>query len=89
MDTWSEWFDHDGNGCPCPGQWVQVRARTPKGVLITGEGIARSSGAAWYSRNYGGVYTDGRLILVVQQYRIRRPKGMDVLDELIREVEEV
>ena len=25
QDEWTEWFQHDGKGCPCVGRWVQAK----------------------------------------------------------------
>ena len=79
QDTWGPWIEHDGKGCPCKGQWVQVINKTCgfwEGKAGTeGDGAARS----WdwsYSFEYDPVI----------RYRIRKPRGMVILEALLQDL---
>ena len=74
--TYGPWINHDGKGCPCLGMWVHS-------VHCNGmefEGIAGSQGGqSWDWSNYQ------RYSRIVR-YRIRKPKGMEVIDQIMRKI---
>lgn len=76
-EEWGPWIEHDGKGCPCAGQWTE-------GVNLNGrsrEGIASQAGAGW-------VWLMPHPRESVIRYRIRRPKGMAILDAILRNLPE-
>ena len=89
-DDWTPWKDHDGRGCPCVGEVVQValmdltgRLFVPSELFIAGaecsaERIdpARSVLSAWVWPL--GKPEPGRII----RYRIRKPKGLAILQAI-------
>jgi hypothetical protein len=74
-EEWGPWIDHDGRGCPCVGEYAE-RIHSTGYVVI---GIIRFGGHSWHWR---AGYT--RVI----RYRIRKPKGMVILESLIADLPE-
>ena len=85
-DEWGPWIEHDGKGCPCVGQYVRVDLRN--GVtreVIAGEECRRAgvsvngerSSWVWMART---AYQRGYEVI---RYRIRRPRGLTILQDLI------
>lgn len=78
-DEWGPWIDHDGNGCPCRGKYVQCINDGRRGVW---EGIAGSCGGqSWDWRN-------ARYCRIVIRYRIRKPRALIQLIELVENLPE-
>lgn len=71
-EEWTEWFLHDGKGCPCPGAWVNVRGE--KGSQYEN----RASDPAW-EPNWNWEPKHERII----SYRIRKPRALIQLREMI------
>ena len=84
-DVWGPWVDHDGMGCPCEGQYVQVECADGEltegvaGSKCRSEGVNVHRGflSAWYWPN--GTAEGKRIV----RYRIRKPRGLAILQELI------
>lgn len=83
-DEWGPWIEHDGRGCPCVGMWVhriydRVAVDVSDGVLKN-EKIGRVKNAAsksWFwTRRYARVI----------RYRIRKPRGLTILENLIADL---
>lgn len=80
-DEWGPWIEHDGKGCPCVGKFVHVvfdrPGISPDGTITSEEfGIAgQHGGESWL---WLPVYT--RVI----RYRIRKPRGLTILEELLQ-----
>lgn len=76
-DGWTDWINHDGKGCPCVGWWVEV---VNYGISDTWIGIAGSGGGkSWYWSTH---YTP------VIRYRVRKPKGAEMLERLVQDMPE-
>ena len=86
MSEWGPWIEHDGKGCPCVGQYVQTE-RLKKienwvgssATIVDGKftwGIARG-GKSWFWEN-------GWTRII--RYRIRKPRGLTVLENLIADL---
>lgn len=89
-DEWGPWIEHDGSGCPCVGYYIQIEldrdakrhpdrfiainSRTFEGLLS----IDLSLGAEW-SWDWGAR---------VMRYRIRRPKALLQLIEMVETLPE-
>lgn len=80
------WIAHDGTGRPVPsGTAVQVVLECESGDLVgpfdafAGEG----SGRSWHWANWRRVMPDGGICARVIRYRIRRPRGMEILQQLV------
>lgn len=76
-EEWGPWIEHDGRGCPCLGQYVQVQNRDRKG---TWEGIAGSEGGLSWD------WSNAFLFDPVIRYRIRKPRGLTILQDLIADL---
>lgn len=85
-EEWGPWIDHDGKGCPCLGEYVRVVKFNGDVVeAIAGSQLARAgfsisdtiwSAWVWNYPKPGGVKT----------YRIRKPRGMKVLETILAEI---
>lgn len=90
-EEWSNWFLHDGKGCPCAGCMVEavferatysvitysvVRTRIdPPELFIAGSG----GGQSWDWSNWP---KHSRIL----RYRIRKPRGLTILENLIADL---
>ena len=82
-DTWGPWVEHDGKGCPVRGQYMQlVELCAGRGELPVKELIAASEGGLSWSWSNAPEYTS------VIRYRVRKPRAMERLNALLREVED-
>ena len=79
-DEWGPWIEHDGTECPCVGEWVQAamsgpqHARWSHGTFFRGiwEGRARGVNCWVYGSNH----------MQVVRFRIRKPRGLAILEEI-------
>lgn len=83
---WGPWIEHDGKGCPCVGEYVHreyrfvhYRWRGRKDTVLSGNfawGIAED-GPSWrWDPDWNPVI----------RYRIRKPRGMTILENLIADL---
>ncbi len=81
------WVLHDGKGCPCVGKYVQADlVGGSNGKLCTLEGMAGlKGGICWDWRNFGKATPKGRVSKVIR-FRIRRPKGMAILNAILADL---
>jgi len=85
MSEWGPWIEHDGKGCPLhPGVYVMVCFEWPtmKGKQKIQEGPLTQARCAsenwlWPRRSEWGHPC------VVAKYRIRKPKGLTILEGLL------
>lgn len=81
QEEWTEWFQHDGKGCPCVGKMVQVEVHGSRtGRIWFEEGRAGSNGG--HSWNW----TNKSICILIIRYRIRRPKGMAILHQILADL---
>ena len=76
-EQWGPWIEHDGRGCPCIGEYVQGVGDC--GGVIEAE--VKFDGPAWHWSNAG-------IFEVVIRYRIRKPRGIVVLESLLADLPE-
>ena len=93
-DEWGPWVDHDGMGCPCWGAWVEsvdaagtVEQHIAGRIFVDEMGNLVKKppyvdGSAWTWRSMPTVVFHLRVI----RYRIRKPRGMAVLEQLIADI---
>lgn len=89
-DEWGPWIEHDGSGCPLPaGTLGEAKLRCGRvasfraccGSTLGGPYVkATASGSAWIWGS--SVYTEQEVV----RYRIRRPRGMAVLDKAMTDL---
>lgn len=88
-EEWGPWIEHDGEGCPCVGMYAQALAemeisaisRNTKMVKVSDrvmEGIA-TEGGSWGMKEGFNRYL---------MYRIRKPKGLQILEALLKDLPE-
>lgn len=86
---WGPWIDHDGKGCPCVGELVQCETGSTVKLLnvdalVLGDRLiqyiplAGSKHRSWY-------WVPGFNFIL--KYRIRKPKGLTMLENILAEVE--
>lgn len=88
-EEWGPWIDHDGKGCPCVGQFFHgeldirsYRDENPRvSVLSNGKEVMgfAGGGASWF--------WDGWPEPKIIRYRIRKPRALSQLQQMIRELE--
>lgn len=85
-EEWGPWIEHDGKGCPCVGQYVHTQQCDGRSVFgLAGTSRARavslgmSPGGSWDWANKARCF-------VVIRYRIRKPKGLAMLERVARDV---
>lgn len=101
-DGWTPWIEHDGRGCPCVGRVVTVEFGHPvyfrnNGVGTGARGTVKvcvaSGGGSWIYGDPDDMSTwsptarGGRAVPIIR-YRIRKPKGLTMLEEVARGVRE-
>jgi hypothetical protein len=87
QDEWTDWFQHDGKGCPCVGKMVRTERRDGKvretiaGAACMAAGIDPNGiGSAW-------VWTqDDRTYSEVIRFRIRKPRALIDMIQLIADL---
>ena len=85
-DEWGPWIEHDGNGCPCIGQYVNLITKYGEDVYgIPGSQhsatVLNTPGSGWVH-----VYAPGFNDNWVVRYRIRNPLAMQMLRDLIADI---
>lgn len=91
QEDWGPWVQHDGKGCPCVGQYVELELTTDGlGVTASGKtdwtiiGIVQAGNLlAWDWSKFNTMKPNGMLTPKVIRYRIRRPKGMAILNAVL------
>ena len=84
MSEWGPWIEHDGKGCPCVGEYVQIELNIPPATipsflrqtepkLLEGIYPEGATTGAWSSVGFTRVI----------RYRIRRPRGMAILNAIL------
>lgn len=90
MSEWGPWIEHDGKGCPCVGVYGQA-VKSGAGVATfpdgseerVWEGIFVADMASWDWRNFLNAGDRGGRVPKVIRYRIRKPRGMTILESLL------
>jgi hypothetical protein len=93
---WGPWIEHDGKGCPCRGEYVQAIDRG----RVTAEFVAGTQLCAGrmfevaesWTDNMPNAWTWGsmrrRSQYEIIRYRIRKPRGMTILESLLEDLPE-
>lgn len=91
-ETWGPWIEHDGKGCPIKGQVVQVEYADGDVVLRIFDGKTFWRGNSRAKGYFGAMYVSswdwsaqGWSVPAVR-YRIRKPRGLTVLENLIADL---
>ena len=78
MAEWGPWIEHDGKGCPCVGMYVQVDWICQVRGIQRGAIIPCVQGSGW---TWDRLPAPGRYGAVIR-YRIRKPRGLTMLEEI-------
>ncbi|WP_133065807.1 hypothetical protein [Mameliella alba] len=83
MSEWGPWIEHDGKGCPCAGAYVQ--AKFSNGIALEGvvSGVGNQDHGQWDWQ-----WAEKRCMARIIRYRIRKPRGLTILEEIARGVKE-
>lgn len=94
-ENWGPWTEHNGGGCPCVGAFVHVvlgdaGADFPihgSGMDTWDEGWSplNEAEAVGIARQDPSWEWDGRSYPVIR-YRIRKPKGLTILEALLEDL---
>lgn len=87
-EEWGPWIEHDGRGCPCVGEMVHVVVRSedgrdPKSGGWKGAYTELNPWEAIGVAENGGSWCWNHGWHPVDRYRIRKPKGLKILEELL------
>ena len=99
-EEWGPWIEHLGDGCPAGliGKTVECEYTNEDGTKITGYRVfdplteLLASCASWHANRHMNSGNDGYWgdwlgsMEYVIRYRIRKPKGMDILEQALRDV---
>lgn len=81
-EAWGPWTQHDGKGCPVrPGTMVEVVCEDRFGFLQSQ--IGRTDGDSYSSWDWSHFPELKKII----RYRERKPKGMQMLREIAKDVD--
>lgn len=87
-DEWGPWIEHDGNGCKVPVGTI-VHVFYADGVEFIGvrrdEFFIDNSGCAYNGPRYTSSWdwSEPGLLVPIIRYRIRKPRGMTALQEIV------
>ncbi len=99
-DGWTNWIEHDGKGCPREGivVWIEVGSFQEHDPTLCGdwpspwlavsatEAIGRAEdGPGWRGGGFDE-YGDGWFPII--RYRIRKPRGLTILEEVAAGIRE-
>ena len=86
-NEWGEWIIHDGKGCPCRGMVVEAIRRNGERI---GPYIAMTIRKG--NPEEGSAISDSWVHLPkptdIIRYRIRKPKGLQILEALLQDLPE-
>jgi len=87
IEEWGPWVEHDGKGCPCKGQFVEViKANGAKERFVAwsifnntcrNDADHRTSSWAWREKPHA---------TKIVRYRIRKPRGVVILEALLQDL---
>ena len=80
-EEFGPWIEHDGKGCPCVGQFVRSVERGGRMDDHIAGGVGDGLSRQW---DWGSGIPKSMQII---RYRIRKPKGLTILTDILREVE--
>mgnify|MGYP001184935551 FL=1 len=75
-DEWGPWIEHDGKGCPCVGQMVDVVYKDGETAeSVWGGPVIATCSHSWF-------WLRPRPWSIIR-YRIRKPRGLTILEGLL------
>ena len=86
-EEWGPWIEHDGNGCPCVGMWCQVVFDDAGNAIVSNGRVSGNIFEGTVSGKHGWHGPD-EIGFEVIRYRIRKPRGLTVLEDLLENLPE-
>jgi len=86
-DEWGPWIEHDGKGCPCLGMWAQTERYGKNFVHFSTDGRILEP-ANWDWSRFGERLPCGTVVSKILRYRIRKPRGLTILESLLADLPE-
>ena len=87
-DEWGPWIEHDGNGCPVPfGTIAEVTERANEDGDGWKSGDERTGVILVSSQKIEPWYL-GQAVADIIRYRIRKPRGLTILEEIAQGIRE-
>lgn len=92
-EEWGPWIIHDQSGCPVPtGTIVEVDISVPPPLDGSGKYVT-CVGVEWHGWDRMDMYsrqiqTNMGITVGVIKYRIRKPRGMVMIDEILNGIRE-
>lgn len=86
-EEWGPWHDHDGSGCPVPtGTVVEcVHLLLHNELLKKVETV--KGGESWFIKE--PTIIDWEYVSAIISYRVKKSKGMQILQEILNKVEKL
>lgn len=84
-EEWGPWVEHDGRGCPCKGMFVEAVDRWGHHDRFVAWTVLR--GRPYIDEHFNAWVWSGHPDDIIR-YRIRKPRAMKRLNEILREVED-
>ncbi|WP_243612946.1 hypothetical protein [Shimia aestuarii] len=89
-EEWGPWIEHDGRGIPVPvGTVVNVLGSHGSDIMDiirdTNADIPSGATTAWHWSFWPAIYL--RKYEHVTRYRIRKPRGMQILEGLLEQID--
>lgn len=85
-DEWGPWIEHDGKGCPCVGMFVHRIYERPG--LDVKDGVVKSEKIGFVRNSGSGNWHWVRGYAPVIRYRIRKPRGLTILESILADLPE-
>ena len=92
QEEWTEWFQHDGKGCPCVGKMVEVvRANGDVSQFIAGRGESYKTKASFSylsmnTKSWWDWASDKPVYGEIIRYRLKKPRALLDLIQLIADL---
>lgn len=80
-EEWGPWIEHDGKSCPCVGQCGKVEYNDPLHTVF-GPTVFTGRPEAWQWDYFAEHWCK------VIRYRIRKPRGLTILEGLLEHLPE-
>lgn len=89
-EEWGPWIEHDGKGCPCVGAYVHLEAFGMGCFLCVAGEDCRANGVDPSGPSSAWLWREGNhpVFQEVVRYRIRKPRGLAILESLLENLPE-
>lgn len=82
-EEWSPWIEHDGKSCPVKGKFCHMEFKNPvRPAFYIGGGVIQPDGTVKDFAKGGPSWFHDSGYNPVLRYRIRKPRGLTILQEI-------